>query len=396
MITVEHLTKRYGEHVAVDDLSFTVETGEICGLLGPNGAGKSTTMNIMTGYLSASEGRVLIDGSDVFENPTEAKRKIGYLPEVPPLYPDMTPIEYLRFVTALRKIPSGRCRELIERAVDRTDIRPVSNRLIRNLSKGYRQRVGLAAALAVDPSVIILDEPTVGLDPKQIIEIRELIRSLGKEHTVLLSSHILSEVSAVCDKVLILSHGRLAAFDTPENLEHRAQGTDILSLTAIGTREAVSAALAALFPDAEIMFEACEDPCSVRARISGASEGDRRAEISLALAAQGIAVTDMHRETRSLEDVFLELTQAADSDEPSEADESAWPREIALDASGRIVLHIDAAIDEDDTAVFSDDAEKIAEPGADTESGAPDASAAGAIPETAPGCRELPHEEEHT
>ena len=222
LIEVEHLTKRYGSHVAVEDLSFTVEKSEICGLLGPNGAGKSTTMNILTGYLSATEGTVRIDGIDIFEEPEKAKRKIGYLPEIPPLYTDMTPMEYLRFVTALRKIPRKRREELIEAAVEKTDIRPVCGWLIRNLSKGYRQRVGLAAALAADPSVIILDEPTVGLDPKQIIEIRELIRELGRDHTVLLSSHILSEVSAVCGKVLIMSHGKCVAYDTPEHLEQRA------------------------------------------------------------------------------------------------------------------------------------------------------------------------------
>ena len=350
MITVEHLTKRYGDHVAVDDLSFTVEQGEICGLLGPNGAGKSTTMNIMTGYLSATDGRVLIDGCDIFEDPEAAKKKIGYLPEVPPLYMDMTPLEYLRFVTALRKIPHEKRDALIASAIERTDIGPVIKRLIKNLSKGYRQRVGIPAALAVDPSVIILDEPTVGLDPKQIIEIRELIRSLGKEHTVLLSSHILSEVSAICNKVLILSHGKLVAYDTPENLEKRALGSGVLSVTAIGSQEAVREALCNIFEYSDISFAECEEAGSVCAHISGVSQNDRRAEVSLALASKGIAVTDLHLESLSLEDVFLELTQTdVSAPSPDETDDSL-PHDIALDADGKIVLRVGLPADPESAA----------------------------------------------
>ena len=218
MITVKELTKRYGAHTAVDALSFTVDKGQIYGLLGPNGAGKSTTMNIITGYISATDGTAEIDGCDIFDSPAEARAKIGYLPEQPPLYTDMTPREYLAFAAELKGLPREQRKAAVEQCMERTNIADVADRLIRNLSKGYRQRVGLACALLGDPPVIILDEPTVGLDPKQIIEIRELIRSLGQEHTVLLSSHILSEVNAVCDKVLIMSHGKLVACDTPENL----------------------------------------------------------------------------------------------------------------------------------------------------------------------------------
>ena len=215
MITVKELTKRYGAHTAVDALSFTVDKGQIYGLLGPNGAGKSTTMNIITGYISATDGTAEIDGCDIFDSPAEARAKIGYLPEQPPLYTDMTPREYLAFAAELKGLPREQRKAAVEQCMERTNIADVADRLIRNLSKGYRQRVGLACALLGDPPVIILDEPTVGLDPKQIIEIRELIRSLGQEHTVLLSSHILSEVNAVCDKVLIMSHGKLVACDTP-------------------------------------------------------------------------------------------------------------------------------------------------------------------------------------
>lgn len=239
MITVKELTKRYGAHTAVDALSFTVDKGQIYGLLGPNGAGKSTTMNIITGYISATDGTAEIGGCDIFDSPAEARAKIGYLPEQPPLYTDMTPREYLAFAAELKGLPREQRKAAVEQCMERTNIADVADRLIRNLSKGYRQRVGLACALLGDPPVIILDEPTVGLDPKQIIEIRELIRSLGQEHTVLLSSHILSEVNAVCDKVLIMSHGKLVACDTPENLTAHAAGHAALRITVLGTQEAV-------------------------------------------------------------------------------------------------------------------------------------------------------------
>lgn len=211
MIQVEHLTKRYGGHLAVDDISFTVEEGTIYGLLGPNGAGKSTTMNILTGYISASDGKVTIDGHDVLEEASAAKACVGYLPEQPPLYVDMTPLEYLNFVAELKKVKRADRKSQIDYAMQRTGLAGMENRLIKNLSKGYRQRVGFAAALLGNPKVIILDEPTVGLDPAQVIEIRNLIKELGQQHTVILSSHILSEVSALCDKVLIIANGKLVA-----------------------------------------------------------------------------------------------------------------------------------------------------------------------------------------
>ena len=219
MIEVEHLTKRYGGHTAVEDISFTVEDGCIYGLLGPNGAGKSTTMNIITGYISATDGTVRIDGHDIAEEPAEAKACIGYLPELPPLYPEMTTREYLLFVAELKGTRKKADRiAAVEHAAARAGLQGMEQRLIRNLSKGYRQRVGIAAALLGTPKVIILDEPTVGLDPAQMIEIRSLIRDLGKTHTVILSSHILSEVQSVCDRVLIIAHGRLVAQGTPEEL----------------------------------------------------------------------------------------------------------------------------------------------------------------------------------
>ena len=218
MIEVKNLTKRYGSHLAVDHLNFQVETGQIYGFLGPNGAGKTTTMNMMTGYLGATEGEVTINGHDILDEPEEARRQIGYLPELPPLYQEMTVEEYMRFAAELKQLPRGQRKQLMEEAMEIADIMEVKDRLIRNLSKGYKQRTGLAQAVLGFPEVIILDEPTVGLDPRQIIEIRDVIKGLGKKHTVILSSHILSEVSAVCDHIMIISHGRLVAIDTPEHL----------------------------------------------------------------------------------------------------------------------------------------------------------------------------------
>lgn len=232
MITVEHLTKRYGEVTAVEDISFTIEDGHIYGFLGPNGAGKSTTMNIMTGCLAATSGGVKIDGYDIFEQARQAKQCIGYLPEIPPLYTDETPEEYLRFVAEAKGLSKREIPAEIQRVMEETRLTEMAGRLIRNLSKGYRQRVGIAQALLGNPRYIILDEPTVGLDPLQIIEIRDLIRELGQKHTVILSSHILSEVQAICESVLIIAHGKLVAFDTPQNLERTLAANNRLTITA--------------------------------------------------------------------------------------------------------------------------------------------------------------------
>lgn len=239
MIEVRNLVKRYGNHLAVDHLNFTVDTGQIYGFLGPNGAGKSTTMNIMTGYLGATEGEVIINGHNILEEPEEAKRCIGYLPEMPPLYLDMTVREYLDFVAELKKIPKKERKEQVEQSMLLVKIFDVQHRLIKNLSKGYRQRVGFAQAIIGFPEIIILDEPTVGLDPKQIIEIRSLIRELAKKHTVILSSHILAEVQEVCDYILIISQGRLVASDTPENLENLMSDQQTVEILARGSRDTV-------------------------------------------------------------------------------------------------------------------------------------------------------------
>ena len=243
MIEVKNLVKKYGDHIAVDHLSFTVEEGHIYGFLGPNGAGKSTTMNMITGYIGPTEGSIMINGHDMLENPEEAKKCIGYLPEIPPLYTDMTPLEYLRFAAELKGIAKNKRKEEVEKVIADARLEDMKDRLIRNLSKGYKQRVGLAQALLGYPEVIILDEPTVGLDPAQIIEMRGLIRSLGKKHTVILSSHILSEISAVCDDVLILSHGKLVASDTTDNLGKLMEDKVTLHLTVKGDEETIKGAL---------------------------------------------------------------------------------------------------------------------------------------------------------
>jgi ABC-2 type transport system ATP-binding protein len=239
VIQIENVTKRYGSHVALDNLNFTVNKGEVIGFLGPNGAGKSTTMNIITGYISASEGSVKVDGIDILENPEKVKSKIGYLPELPPLYMDMTVIEYLKFVSKLKKVKKDSIEPSLQRIMNLVKVNHVQNRLIKNLSKGYKQRVGLAQALIGDPEVLILDEPTVGLDPKEIIEIRNLIKSIGKEHTIILSSHILSEVSAVCDRVLIMSKGKLVATGTPDELSKKLSLGNKLLLRVKGSKSSV-------------------------------------------------------------------------------------------------------------------------------------------------------------
>ena len=318
MIEVEHLTKRYGSHTAVDDISFTVEDGCIYGLLGPNGAGKSTTMNIITGYISATDGTVRINGHDIVEEPAAAKACIGYLPELPPLYQDMTVREYLLFVAELKGTRKKADRAAaVEQVCARVGLQGMEQRLIRNLSKGYRQRVGIAAALLGTPKISILDEPTVGLDPAQMIEIRSLIRDLGKTHTVILSSHILSEVQSVCDRVLIIAHGRLAAQGPPEELAAQLTAKGTITATAQGSREAVAAAAESVpgLTDLRITAEADGEVSFTAVSTAGT---DLRGALSQALAAAGCPVLSLSAETMSLEDVFLQLTEAQ---EPAAAPE---------------------------------------------------------------------------
>ena len=308
MIEVKNLTKRYGKHLAVDNLSFTVEKGQIYGFLGPNGAGKSTTMNIMTGYLGATSGEVLINGHDILREPQEAKKCIGYLPEQPPLYMEMTVWEYLNFAAELKKIPKDEVKKQIEKVVKLTRLEEVQDRLIHNLSKGYKQRVGLAQAILGFPEIIILDEPTVGLDPKQIIEIRELIRTLAKNHTVILSSHILAEVREVCDYVMIIAKGKLVASDTPENLENLMSGTGHVELEAKTSMEKARAILKEIpqISKAEYQEETKE---SVTVRIESEGQSDIREQLFFAFAKEGIPLLTLKLNKSTLEDIFLELTQ---------------------------------------------------------------------------------------
>ena len=308
MIEVKNLVKRYGSHLAVDHLSFTVEEGHIYGFLGPNGAGKSTTMNMMTGYIGPTEGSIMINGHDMLENPEEAKKCIGYLPELPPLYMDMTPREYLHFAAELKGIAKNKIEASVADVMATTGIEDVADRLTKNLSKGYKQRVGLAQALLGYPEVIILDEPTVGLDPAQIIEIRELIRSLGKKHTVILSSHILSEISAVCDDVLILSHGRLVACDTTDNLGKLMEDQNTLHLTVKGEEEDIRRVLSAIDGVENIEIVKSEEKECIDVTVQSDPKADIRELIFYGLAAVKCPIFTMNQVRKSLEDVFIELT----------------------------------------------------------------------------------------
>lgn len=312
MIAIEHLTKRYGGHTAVSDLSFTVDSGQIYGFLGPNGAGKSTTMNIMTGCLSATEGAVRIDGHDIFEEPEQAKRLIGYLPEQPPLYMNETPEEYLRFVGEAKGLCGAELERQIDEVIRQTGIEGVARRRISALSKGYKQRVGIAQALLGNPKVIILDEPTVGLDPIQIIEIRDLIKELGQTHTVIFSSHILSEVQTICDQIIMIAKGKLVAFDTPENLEQHLLTPNEVILTTDASASEVQTLLQGISNVTELSLEE-QDSGLVTARIkTGLSDVYQlsRAVFS-AFAASGNSLLELAVKKANLEDIFLEL---ADND----------------------------------------------------------------------------------
>ena len=316
MIEIEHLTKRYGDITAVSDLSIRIESGQIYGFLGPNGAGKSTTMNMMTGCLSATEGHVRIGGYDIFEQPNQAKRLIGYLPEQPPLYMNETPEEYLRFVGEAKGLHGLELKNQIEEVMEQTGIEQMRGRRISALSKGYRQRVGIAQALLGNPQVIVLDEPTVGLDPLQIIEIRDLIRELGRTHTVIFSSHILSEVQTICDQIIMIAHGKLVAFDTPEKLEERLAAPGEITITAEAPEDEVKAALSGVPGITDIDWREGEQglvTACIHTGLERIHEASRA--IFFAFADRRIPLLEMSLKKASLEDVFLELTEASPHDE---------------------------------------------------------------------------------
>lgn len=325
MIEVKHLTKKYGSGVAVSDLSFKVESGKIYGFLGPNGAGKSTTMNIIAGCLAPTEGQVLIGGYDICEEPDEAKRLIGYLPEQPPLYPDMTPEEYLTFVGRAKGLRGAELHEEIEYVMDATCIGGMRSRLIKNLSKGYKQRVGIAQAMLGSPEIIILDEPTVGLDPRQIIYIRSLIKKLGERHTVILSSHILSEISAVCDYVMIISHGKLVASSPIDDLGSALGEEKATEITVRGSVTQLSALLESIDAVDGYEIDPTDEDGVLNARLTTEDEGALREQLFSALAGAGMTVYRIQPVTGTLEEMFLRLTQENDAaavDEDMPDDES--------------------------------------------------------------------------
>jgi ABC-2 type transport system ATP-binding protein len=329
LIEIEHLTKRYGDHLAVSDLSVEIESGQIYGFLGPNGAGKSTTMNIMTGCLSATEGHVRIDGYDIFEQPEKAKRLIGYLPEQPPLYLNETPLEYLRFVGEAKGVRGEELKRQIQDTIERTGIEKVCRRRISALSKGYKQRVGIAQALLGSPEVIILDEPTVGLDPIQIIEIRNLVKDLGKTHTVIFSSHILSEVQAICDKILIISNGKLTALGTPAELERQLRSAGKIVLTTEASAEKAAELLSSVPHITEISRPETAADGAVTLRLKTDSEDiyavSRSVFFAFAKAEQ--ALLELSIRKASLEDVFLKLTEDSRSEEADALSENPEEKE---------------------------------------------------------------------
>jgi len=306
VIEVQHLTKRYGPVTAVNDISFRVERGEILGFLGPNGAGKTTTMRILTGYMPATEGKAMVAGFDIFDQPIEAKRRTGYLPETPPLYPDMTVAEYLDFVAKVKGVPSGERRQRIQQIMERTRIADVATRLTGRLSKGYRQRVGLAQALIHNPDVLILDEPTAGLDPKQIIETRELIKALAGDHTIILSTHILPEVSQTCQRVVIINKGQVVAVDTPDNLTARLRGSATMYLQ-VDTSGADAGVSLARLPGVTRVVESDRRDGVIGYEVDSEQGRDVRREIARIVVSSGWGLLELRPMRISLEDVFLSL-----------------------------------------------------------------------------------------
>jgi len=307
VIEVQHLTKRYGPFTAVEDVSFRVERGEILGFLGPNGAGKTTTMRVLTGYMPATAGRAIVAGFDVFDQPVEAKRRTGYLPETPPLYPDMTVLDYLTFVAKVKGVPSSERKQRLATVMERTRIADMANRLCARLSKGYRQRVGLAQALIHNPDVLILDEPTAGLDPKQIIETRELIKELAGDHTIILSTHILPEVAQTCQRVVIINKGHVVAVDTPDNLTARLRGSETMYVQVDGiTGDA--AALLRRVPGVTRIVEGERRDGAAGFEVESERGRDVRRDLARAIVSNGWGLLELRPMRMSLEEIFLSLT----------------------------------------------------------------------------------------
>ena len=308
MIEIRNLTKKYGNHIAVDDISLDIKPGKVYGFLGPNGAGKSTTMNIITGYLAPTSGEVKIDGHDIYKEPEEAKACIGYLPEIPPLYVDMKVEEYLEFVAELKKVSKDSIKKEVERVINLTRINDVSHRIINNLSKGYRQRVGMAQAIIGSPKIIILDEPTVGLDPNQIKEVRDLIKSLAGDHTVILSSHILSEISETCSHVFIINKGKIIANNSIETLSNYFNSKQVLEIVAKGDLNKCKEVIEKIEDIESVSVENGTEEGTINITVTAHYSKDVREDVSLALSSEKISIFEMKEDVKSLEDVFLQLT----------------------------------------------------------------------------------------
>jgi len=313
LITVENLTKRYPAKIAIEGVSFQVEKGEILGFLGPNGAGKTTTMRIVTGFMPASDGTVSVDGFDVFEHPIDVRRRIGYLPENPPLYVEMSVTGYLRFVAKIKGVPKAKLDSEVQRVMDRVNITDVKERIIAKLSKGYKQRVGLAQALLNDPPVLILDEPTIGLDPKQIHEVRELIKALAGSHTVVLSTHILPEVEQTCHRVVIIDRGKIVAVDTPQNLRFQLQGAERVFMEIQGPTSEITSKLKAMPGVIDVRPVESTDG-RTRFQIEGELRKDIRSDLARTVVQNGWGLYELQSASMSLEDIFLKLTTAEERD----------------------------------------------------------------------------------
>jgi len=307
LIKVKNVTKKYGNFTAVDNISFEIEEGQIIGLLGPNGAGKSTTMNMITGYIEPTEGEIIVDGYDMDKNSKKAKRQIGYMPEGTPLYYDLTVKEFIQYMGELKKVPRKEIKEQIQKILKEIFLEDVQNKLIKNLSRGYKQRVSMAGALIGNPKILILDEPTVGLDPKQVTEIRNLIKSLGKDHTVILSSHILSEVSQICEKVIIINKGKIVAIDTPENLEKKVTTNNVLLVTVEDPERKIESALVEIEDIKEWKLVGDNEDGTKQYSIEANKDKDLRKKVFEVLASKGITIFEMKKSEITLEDAFIEL-----------------------------------------------------------------------------------------
>lgn len=322
MIKVKKVTKKYGSFIAVRNLNFEIKQGEIVGLLGPNGAGKSTTMNMITGFIEPTEGEISVDGVDICKNPKKAKRQIGYMPENVPLYTDLTPKEFISYMAELKMVPRSERKAQVEKLIRETGLEEVQNKLIRNLSRGYKQRVSLAGALAGNPKVLILDEPTIGLDPKQITEIRNLIRNLGKEHTIIISSHILSEISQICEKVIIINQGEIVAIDTIENIENRVSKKNCLLVTVEEKEKSLGDLKGKIQGIEEIELVKEREDGSKQYQITYQEGKDLRKQLLENLAKQEINLLEMKNAQGTLEDAFMELIQEKEYKEKQKGGEN--------------------------------------------------------------------------